>query len=69
MGIQIGNNNKIKNTKIIQNEVVVNGAKLKKWHEKHSILKGVIISLISGVVLMLSGWNDIVNFIENLFRG
>lgn len=69
MSINIGNNNKIKNSKIIENEVVINNDKDKKWHEQHPILIAIITGVIAGVVLMFSCWGDIVNFIENLFGG
>ena len=68
MGIQIGDNNKIKNSVVTENGTVHKDTSQKKtFVERHPILVGLIISLIAGFVLMFSFWKDIISWIENLF--
>lgn len=74
MSINIGNNNKIKNTTMIEN----NSAKSanldlpdknkNNFATKHSIIISIIISIITGFILMFSFWKNIVNSIENYFK-
>ena len=68
--IRIGDNNNISNTNIVGgtgNKQENNTSSKKKFSEKHPILISVIVGLITGVVLLLSFWQDIVNWIEGLF--
>ena len=64
MGIHIGNNNKIKNATIAENSKVVPKEQSKSFAERHPILTGVIIAIISGFILSLSFWEKIKTLIE-----
>jgi hypothetical protein len=70
--IKIGDSNKIKNSSIGHQTSTVNNfnnkpPKKKSFAQRHPILLSVIISLITGFVLLFSFWKQIVDFIENLF--
>lgn len=70
--IKIGNGNKINKTTIghqqnSNNNLNNKPPKKKSFAERHPILLSVIISLITGFVLLFSFWKQIVYFIENLF--
>ena len=64
MGIKIGNDNKIKDSTIAENSVVVTTGQKKNWAERHPIVIGLIIALVSGFILSFSFWDKIKNFIE-----
>lgn len=68
--VRIGDNNNISNTNIVGgtgNQQENNTSSKKKFSEKHPIFTSVIVGLITGVVLLFSFWQDIVNWIEGLF--
>lgn len=67
MGIQIGDNNNIKNSVVTENGTVHKDTQKKSIVERHPILVGLIISLIAGFILMFSFWKDIISWLENLF--
>lgn len=64
--INIGNNNKFKNSPLSIN----NSEKLydiKGFYEKHPWISGVLISLFAGIVCMFSFWDKIIELIETFF--
>ena len=64
--INVGNNNKLKNSPIFIN----NSGKLpdiKRFYEKHPWISGILISLFAGIICMLSFWGKIIQFIETFF--
>lgn len=67
MSVSIGDNNKIKNTTIGENVTINNPQKKERFNEKHPYITGIVISMIAGIVLMFSFWNQIVQFIEGWF--
>ncbi len=64
MGIQIGDNNIIKNS-VITSEGC--SKEKKKWWDRHPVLAGAIASLIVGFILMFSFWDRIISYLEGLF--
>ncbi|MBE6377101.1 MAG: hypothetical protein E7050_11670 [Lentisphaerae bacterium] len=66
MSIHIGNNNTIKNS-VIADKSQINQEE-KNWAQRHPIISGILISVISGVILLCSFWKDAVNYIESLWR-
>ena len=61
--INVGNNNKFKNSPISIN----NSGKLpeiKRFYEKHPWISGILISLFAGIICMLSFWDKIKQFIK-----
>ena len=67
MGINIGNNNKFKNTNIVENSNDKIEVTPKAWYEKHPILIACVSAVIAGVILSFGVWEKIVYFMENLF--
>jgi len=68
--VRIGDNNNINNTNIaggIGNQQENNTSSKKKFSEKHPIFISIILSLITGFILLFSFWQNIVNWIEGLF--
>ena len=65
--ITIGNNNKISNSTIANNLKGGETNKNKGFYEKHPVICGFLISLVAGIVLLFSFWNQIIAFIEGLF--
>ena len=65
--ITIGNNNKISNSTIANNLKGGETSKNKGFYEKHPVICGFLISLVAGIVLLFSFWNQIIAFIEGLF--
>ena len=67
--IRIGNNNNINKSNIVSRmeSQAGNNTSPKKFSGKHPVLLSVIVSLITGFVLMFSFWQDIVNWIEEVF--
>lgn len=68
MAIKIGDNNKIKKSTIIDNS----NSKLEKttkeiFANRHPILIGIIVSLISSIIMMFTFWDNINKFIKGLF--
>ena len=67
--INIGDGNKIKNSTLIgqNNQSKTDEMKSKKsFIENHPLLINIIISLIIGLLLMFSFWEDLINWIERL---
>jgi len=75
MSINIGNENKIKNTIILENSDISQasnekgekGTKRDSFSDKHPIITGVLISFGVGFVLLFSFWKVIIAWIESLF--
>ena len=64
--INVGNNNKFKNSPISIN----NSGKLpdiKRFYEEHPWISGILISLFAGIICMLSFWDKIIALIETFF--
>lgn len=66
MGIQIGNNNKIKDSVITDNGTVEGKPEKKKFYERHPVMISIIISFVVGFVLLFSFWDGIIAWIESL---
>lgn len=64
MGVNIGDNNKIKNSTVAEN--ITNPPKKERFNEKHPYITGFIISLLAGIVLLFSFWNNIITWIEGM---
>lgn len=62
--ITIGNNNTIKDS-TIANSVVGNKEK-EGFYERHPVICGILISLLTGIILLFSFWKQIVTFVEGL---
>lgn len=68
MSINIGNNNKISHSSIVENNGDSSSEKkYKNFAERHPVAISIIISFAVGFVLLFSFWQNIVNFIESLF--
>lgn len=67
MSVNIGNNNKMKNTTIGDNVTINNPEKKERFNEKHPYITGIIISVAAGFILLLPFWKHIVQFIEGWF--
>jgi len=67
MGLKIGNKNKFYNSTIAGGSVVILKNESTSFFHKHPILSAIIAGVIAGVILLLSFWDDVVLFIENLF--
>lgn len=66
MSIKIGDKNKIKNSTIAGHVVNNDKAVKKGLCEKHPIICGVLISLITGIILLFSFWQNIISWIEEV---
>lgn len=65
--ITIGSNNKIKNS-TIAGIVNAKGTDVPKgFYERHPVFCGLLISLVAGIILLFSFWNQVVSFVEGLF--
>lgn len=68
MGVNIGNNNKIKNSNIADNiELDSTEAPKQSFYDKHPVICGFLISLAAGMVLLFSFWTNIITWIEGWF--
>ncbi|RUL51096.1 hypothetical protein [Lysinibacillus antri] len=67
MKIKIGNNNKIKDS-VIGNQNIQGEPNKKSFTERHPVLISIIITFIFGFLFLFSFWDTIVEFIENLFK-
>ncbi len=67
MSITIGDNNNIKDSIIAENcpEKVISDKK--NYFQKHPIVCGIFIAVISGFILTFSFWEKIRIFFEGLF--
>lgn len=66
MSIEIGNNNKIKNSIIAEKMSKNSEEKKKTFYDRHPAICGFIISLAAGIVLLFSFWEQIIGFIEGV---
>lgn len=64
MGIQIGDRNKIKNSNIAEKIENVNSNEHKRFYDKHPWICGILVSIIAGIILLFSFWENIVTWIE-----
>ncbi|EOT2917559.1 hypothetical protein [Clostridium perfringens] len=68
MSIKIGDNNKIKKSKIIDNSnSTKDNTSKESFANRHPILIGIIGSIIASVIMMFSFWDKISEVIKNLF--
>lgn len=65
--VNIGDGNKINNSKIANAITNNSGEEKKSFFEKHPVICSFLISLIAGVVLLFSFWSEIVKWIEGVF--
>lgn len=63
--INIGDNNKINNSQIAHH--INKNTNEKNFAEKHPIIVSLITGLITGIILLFSFWDKIINWIEGLF--
>lgn len=63
--INIGDNNKIKSSQIAHH--INKNTDEKNFAEKHPIIVSLITGLITGIILLFSFWDRIINWIEGLF--
>ncbi|MEK5105040.1 hypothetical protein MKX83_24165 [Cytobacillus sp. FSL M8-0252] len=72
MSIKIGDKNKIKKSTIghqyLSNHKAIEARKKERFHEKHPIISNLIISIIGGSIVLFSFWNNLIEWIENLFK-
>lgn len=68
MSIKIGDNNKIKNSIIIEknNSKTDNKEKI-SFANRHPILIGIVCSIIASIIMMFPLWDNIVELIKKLF--
>lgn len=72
MNINIGDKNKIKNSNIGHQFISNNGGNeeppKQTLLEKHPILISVLISLVTGFILLFSFWEKLIDRIESFFK-
>lgn len=70
MSIRIGDKNKIKNSSIGHQYTSNEGNKeeKKKFHEKHPVLFNLLISLVGGLIVLFSFWENLIEWIENFLK-
>lgn len=67
MTVNIGDNNKIKNSNIAEKLEVKEITNAKKgFYEKHPVICGFFVSFVAGIVLLFSFWNKIISWIEGV---
>lgn len=64
--INVGNNNKFKNSPISINKTE-QSENIKGFYNKHPWISGILISLLVGIICMFSFWDKIIDIIETLF--
>lgn len=64
--LNIGDGNTIKDS-TIANKVVNTSENKKSFYDKHPVICGFLISLVTGIVLLFSFWSKIIEFIEGVF--
>ena len=68
MVIKIGDNNKIKKSNIIDNNNSGNNGNNKDtFANRHPIIIGIGCSIIASIIMMFAFWDNISDFIKNLF--
>lgn len=65
--VNIGDGNKISNSKIANAITNDSSEEKKSFFEKHPVICSFLISLAAGVVLLFSFWPEIVKWIEGVF--
>lgn len=65
--VNIGDGNKISNSKIANAITNDSSEEKKSFFEKHPVICSFLISLAAGVVLLFSFWSEIVKWIEGVF--
>lgn len=65
--VNIGDGNKISNSKIANAITNDSSEEKKSFFEKHPVVCSFLISLAAGVVLLFSFWSEIVKWIEGVF--
>lgn len=65
--ISIGNGNKIKNVNISNIQNTDPNKKGEHFFDKHPVITGIIVGVLSGLILMFSFWDKIINWIEGVF--
>lgn len=65
--ITIGNNNKIKNSTITGIKDTDRTNEKKGFYKKHPVLCSFLISLVAGIVLLFSFWDQVIFYIEKIF--
>lgn len=68
MSIRIGNNNKIKDSIIAENNSVARESSKQNFVQKHPIIIGIFIAVVAGFILTFSFWEKIKIFLEGLIR-
>ena len=68
MAIKIGDNNKIKKSKIIDNSNDGNNRNNKDtFANRHPIIIGIGCSIIASIIMMFKFWDKVSEFVKNLF--
>lgn len=72
MAINIGDNNRIKNTIISENSEIDRNQKnkdtrKKSLYEKHPIVISFLISLVAGIILLFPVWSKLIGWIMSLY--
>lgn len=68
MPINIGDNNKIKKSNIVEKLEVKEIPNVKEsFYKKHPVISSFLISLIAGIILLFSFWDKIINMVEGVF--
>lgn len=68
MPINIGNGNKIKKSKIIDNSTINSPPAKENFFKSHPVITGIIIALLVSLITALGFWQQILEFLAN-FRG
>lgn len=66
MSIRIGDKNKIKKSKI--GHTYNSNPPQKGFVTRHPFLSGVLISIVAGFIMLFSFWENIVKWIESIFK-
>lgn len=70
MSIKIGDNNKITKSDIIDcndNNIKHEDTQCKSFFNRHTLLTGIIASIIVCILMMFPFWDKVETFIQNLF--
>ncbi|MGR5968767.1 hypothetical protein ACT7C1_13155 [Bacillus paranthracis] len=64
MSINIGDNNKIKNSSIGHQHNTPGGDANKKFYERHPWISGIIVSLIVGIIMLFPFWDNVKEWLK-----
>ena len=67
VGINIGDGNKIVNSKIAEKIENTKLKEKKRFYDKHPWICGILVSLFVGIILLFSFWQNIITWIEGWF--